>query len=206
MKKPEIKPGQGKRLKECIRAAGMTQEKLAEAIYTTPQTVSKIVNERVPISYENAYLISRVLKVRLEYLLLEDDYMTEAELFRDYETRLEVKGRCCEELIESLGFAIVTTKEMPDGTAESMHRPYKKLVIFSDDSESQILKKAESTESVCVYELNSPDGRSTFIEAGEYMQLIRDIEDYAKMKLCTKFQRYQDDTLVVMGVATHGNH
>lgn len=204
MRKCEIKPGQGKRLRECIRYANTTQEKLAEAIFTTPQTISKIVNEKCPLSNENAVRISRTLKVRLEYLLLEDDYMTSDELIHECSNQRYGRVNSCQSLIESLGYSFITLKENADGSKESMHRPIKKLVINDDDTPSQIIEKAAISYPVRVYIMEASDGRSVYVEQDEYFQLLRDIEDYTHMK-CEKIFHQIDHGMEIMKNIKKGN-
>lgn len=191
MKRQEIKPGQGNRLKECIKHANITQDRLAELVYTTPQTISKIANEKSPLSYDNAVRISRALKVRLEYLLLEDDYMTEAEIMHEYHSQDLARKNSCHSLIEVLGYTVKTMKENPDGSRESIHGHFKRLTFPEDYSLTQIKQQAELTPPVRMYTLSAPDGRSVFIEQDEYVRLIQDIEDYAIMKCEKHFQQFE---------------
>jgi len=207
LKKQEIKPGQGKRLKECIKYANTTQEKLAELVFTTPQTISKIANERSPLSLDNAVRISRALKVRLEYLLLEDDYMTEAEKIHEYTTQDIARKNGCHSLIESLGYSVITMRENPDGSSESMHRPFKRLTINDNDTPQQILQRAEMAYPVRIYALKAPDGRSVYIEQDEYMRIIQEIEDYAVMKCEKQFHQFERGRQILKnGRKKHGTY
>lgn len=207
MKKQEIKPGQGKRLKDCIKYANTTQEKLADLIFTTPQTISKIANEKSPLSLDNAVRISRALKVRLEYLLLEDDYMTETEKIHEYTKQDLGRKNSCQSLIESLGYTVITMKENPDGSSESMHRPFKRLTINDNDSSEQIIQRAESSYPVRIFVLKAPDGRSVYVEQEEYMRIIQDIEDYAIMKCEKPFHRFERARQIIRnGGKKNGSH
>lgn len=191
MKKQEIKPGQGKRLKDCIKYANTTQEKLAEIVYTTPQTISKIANEHSPLSLDNAVRISRALKVRLEYLLLEDDYMTEDERINKICLSRTQQTNSCYSLVEALGYTIIGTEAKSDGSYGSIHRPFKRITVNEGDTAEQILENAEYAMPVRVFKLKAPDGRISDIEQEELRKMIKDIEDYAKFKCEQPFNRFK---------------
>lgn len=68
----------GKRLKECRIACGLSQEQLIEAVMKLPDNrgkersekqISYLENGTRPISVEYASLLAQVLNVRVEYLL-----------------------------------------------------------------------------------------------------------------------------------------
>lgn len=191
MKKQEIKPGQGKRVKDCIKYANTTQEKLAELVFTTPQTISKIANEHIPLSLDNAVRISRALNVRLEFLLLEDDYMTEAERTHKICLSRTQQTNSCYSLIEALGYTIISTEEKPDGSYASIHRPFKRITVNEGDTPEQILENAEYATPVRVFKIKALDGRISDIEQEELQQIIKDIEDYAKFKCEQPFNRFK---------------
>lgn len=71
--KNKLNPNCGVRLRECREAIGMTQKQLADAIHTTYQSISNIERGVRRLTVENARLAARVLGVRMEYLLCEDD-------------------------------------------------------------------------------------------------------------------------------------
>ena len=96
-KRQQIKPESGKRLKEWMDYIGITSQSLCTAINYTPQYISDIVTGKKRLTPDLAALISNVScsfthkrtgdeitlgvcnRVRAEYLLLEDDYMTESD-------------------------------------------------------------------------------------------------------------------------------
>lgn len=71
----------GERLKQCIIDANMTQVELASASGFTQQYVSNIVVGKKPMTVKAASVFSKLLGVRQEYLLLEDDYKTQREFW-----------------------------------------------------------------------------------------------------------------------------
>ena len=77
--KNKLNPNCGIRLRECREAANLTQKQLADAINTTYQSISNIERGERQLTVENARLAARVLGVRMEYLLCEDDIKYEYE-------------------------------------------------------------------------------------------------------------------------------
>ena len=63
----------GKRLKECRLEAGITQKELADKINITYQSISNIECGKRSLTVENARSCAKILNVRIEYLLCEDD-------------------------------------------------------------------------------------------------------------------------------------
>lgn len=83
----------GLRLKECRKSKGLTQEKLAISSNYSVQTVSYIENGTRNMSREAAHAFSKILEVREEYLLCEDNAKTVDDLSRtiEYQYRNEKK-------------------------------------------------------------------------------------------------------------------
>ena len=195
MKKQIIKPEQGKRLKMCLKYANKTQKWLSEKSYLTEPYISDIIRGKAPLTPENALTFSKLLKVRLKYLLLESDFMTEEDRVSAICKGYTNRDIACYDLIESLGYKIIGMKENPDGSQESMHRDYKKLIINTDDTPEQILERANNTYPVRIFILESPTGKQVYIEQDELSTIIKNIYDYAKF-LCDKpFHRFDNHFL-----------
>ena len=190
MKKQIIKPEQGERLKKCIKHANMTQLSLADKAHITQQHLSNIINGKAALTPDNAMIFAKILKVRLKYLLLESDYMTEDERISAICSGKTLKTTSCYDLIESVGYKIIDMKENPDGSQESMHRGYKKIVINLDDTPEQILERASLANPVRVIVLQKPSGERVSIEQEELLQIINNIADYAKFQCETLFHRF----------------
>ena len=79
MKKPIIKPEQGKRLKAALKYRNKSQKWLSDNAHISQPTISDIINGKVRLTEQNALLFSRVLDISLKYLLLESDYITSEE-------------------------------------------------------------------------------------------------------------------------------
>ena len=190
MKKQIIKPEQGKRLKKCIEYANMTQLSLADEAHISQQHLSNIINGKAALTPDNAMIFSKILKVRLKYLLLESDYMTENERISAICNGTTLKNTSCYDLIESVGYKIIDMKENADGSRESMHRNYKQIIINSDDTPEQILERASFTPPTRVVILQKPSGERVSIEQEELLQIINNIADYAKFQCETLFHRF----------------
>lgn len=96
-KRQQINPESGKRLKKWMDYIGITSQSLCTAINYTPQYISDIVTGKKRLTPDLAILISNIScsfvhkrtgskitlgicnRVRAEYLLLEDDFMTEGD-------------------------------------------------------------------------------------------------------------------------------
>lgn len=71
--KKELNPNQGKRLKECIIAKGISQKELAEKSGYSEQYISYIVRKKKNMSSDSAKVFAEILDVDAEYLLCETD-------------------------------------------------------------------------------------------------------------------------------------
>ena len=77
-----INPLSSERLKILLGELKITQNDLANRIYVTQQTISKIVNQKAPLTQKNAELIEKEFPpYRAAWLLGLDDFKTKAELF-----------------------------------------------------------------------------------------------------------------------------
>lgn len=73
----------GERLAECRKKKGLKQKELADAVHVTLQHISNVERGKKNMSVELARNLSKVLGVREEYLLGEDDAETDADLEED---------------------------------------------------------------------------------------------------------------------------
>ena len=82
----------GMRLKECRQEAGMTQKELADKINLTYQSISNIECGKRSLTVENARACAKVLNVRMEYLLCEDNIKKNEPIFLEFiETMNEIE-------------------------------------------------------------------------------------------------------------------
>ena len=83
MKDIELNKKQGLRLKECRTNAHLTQQELSDSSNFSKQHISYIECGKRGMSYEAASTFAKILSVRKEYLLCEDDYKDDAEEQKD---------------------------------------------------------------------------------------------------------------------------
>lgn len=79
-KATEINPIRAERVKTIIKREGITQIKLAEMLFRTPQNISAIVNANIALTEETAkQIITLFPDYRLQWLLGYDDIMLHIE-------------------------------------------------------------------------------------------------------------------------------
>lgn len=74
----------GNRIKAALKARGMTQRQLAPVIAMSTTNLNKIIQGHTALTYQNALLISKALKVPASYLMLETDFMNEVEELQNF--------------------------------------------------------------------------------------------------------------------------
>ncbi len=73
----------GKRLEKLLEESGLTQVALAEMADTSDKYISQVVTGRKQLGMKTARKIAKVLNVRYEYLLGEDNAKNEADIDMD---------------------------------------------------------------------------------------------------------------------------
>lgn len=63
----------GKRIKECRLKKGMTQEALAEILFTKKSTISEYENDKIDLKFSVLKEIAKVLDTSISYLSGEQD-------------------------------------------------------------------------------------------------------------------------------------
>ena len=201
MKNYELDKKRGKRLEKCMKYAQMGGTDLAKEVNkyyashgltatksTSQQKISTIVTGRVSLKKEDAEIFARILNVKVEYLLLESDYMTEHEHIQAVSHSNVKEDIACYAFIEALGYKFIDLKVNPDGSKESMHKRYKYLKINKDDTDEQILDKAHNTPPVRYFIIEDPDGRRAHIETDDLFKMQKAIRDYAVFQLEQPFK------------------
>lgn len=186
MKKQELKPEQGKRLKKCLERMGKTQAQLAKEAFLSQQTISKIINGGTALSRDNAVLFSRILNVRLEYLLLESDYMTTEDLIHANGRLLNAIDSACIALIEALGYKITVDEEPGD---------YKEVSVYPKDTPESISRRIENAFPVSMTILQTPSGARRRFRTEEIDRVVKDIIDYARFKCESPFHRFDSPSV-----------
>ncbi len=76
----ELNKEHGKRLRECLIDAGMTQKELAEKANYTPQFISNVIKGKRNMSLQSAEIFAEILHVQAGYLLGTDVIKTSDSL------------------------------------------------------------------------------------------------------------------------------
>ena len=72
----------GKRIKECRLKKGMTQEALAEVLFTKKSTISEYENDKIDLKYSVLREIAKALDTSVSYLSGEQDEDIEDEVMQ----------------------------------------------------------------------------------------------------------------------------
>lgn len=193
----------GKRLKECRKRMGYTQQELIELIEKLPENNGKTRNEKHlssverglrSLSIEYASLISKVLLVRKEYLLGYDDFMTGLDETRASLNDYGQKYACINFLISRAGYSEISKS----------NTRYQQLYISSDDTEDTINKKIDFAkrrlDTTPEYDVIYADtkGRKIHLTSSELNKIYDDIEFFIRYRLEKEFDdvtryKYKDD-------------
>ena len=193
----------GKRLKECRKRMGYTQQELIELIEKLPENNGKTRNEKHlssverglrSLSIEYASLISKVLLVRKEYLLGYDDFMTGLDETRASLNDYGQKYACINFLISRAGYSEISKS----------NTRYQQLYISSDDTEDTINKKIDFAkrrlDTTPEYDVIYADtkGRKIHLTSSELNKIYDDIEFFIRYRLEKEFDdvtryKYKED-------------
>ena len=99
-RKEDINKECGKRLKDLLNEREIKQYAFAEMVYCSSAYISNIIKGKKPLTIENAINFSKVLKVRYEYLLCEDDFKTEHEIRHFYARGIDSEYQLIIQLLE----------------------------------------------------------------------------------------------------------
>ncbi len=165
----EIKLPYGERIKECRKSAGYTQEQLIQKIEGLPENKCKIRSEKHlsalergkrELSLEYAYLLSKVLSVRKEYLLCEDDFKIKEDkethdILSEY-AREWLPFSSCVDYLEKIGYDLEVTSWLicPSTHYESI-RVNISSFIYRDNNGNSFCQSLEKETSILL-EIFSP--------------------------------------------------
>lgn len=187
----------GKRVAECRKEMGYSQEQLVEEIIALPENNGKPRNEKQisyiesgsrTLSIEYAHLIAKVLRVNESYLLGESEYKTDSDHIKAVAQSTTNEDIACYAFIEALGYKFIDFKIAPNGTKTSMHKRFKHLRINTNDTDEQILEKAHNTEPVRYFIIEDPEGRRAHINLEDLVRMQQAIHDYAIFQLEQPFK------------------
>ena len=187
MKSKNISKECGKRLKECIKESGMTSKELAENCNYVPQYISQIINGKRNMSLQAAKSFAKVLSVREEYLLCEDDYKTDSDILVDNNNPTSFYLSTAYRYLTSIGQDIElhwdSNKDINyflDCYEADDHRPIDKQFVLSGYSNDVFFKSGKYVQIF-------PDTKvaidGTDVSLTDYMDLINDLQDYADFLL-----------------------
>ena len=188
-KRQQINPESGKRLKKWMDYIGITSQSLCTAINYTPQYISDIVTGKKRLTPDLAILISNIScrfvhkrtgskitlgicnRVRAEYLLLEDDFMTEGDrVDSGVENRTKRK-----DLLESLlRLHCYEIKDVTDA-----------MPIEYDDEGREFQRQT--------YALVSPRGSVRTFSDAQLSDFLSKIDDSIEMQCAFQFRKLLDD-------------
>lgn len=161
MKQEELNIICGERLRKCIEEKNMKQKDVAAAAHFTEQYISNMVRGKCKLTTDAARTLSKVLDVRMEYLLCEDDYKTS---FEESLTFMKKHGQitdCLCQILDCKGYSFYQDEYTENA------KPYKVITIYSteieDTPENELNKLIERKlyleDEQTVFALKHPDGR-----------------------------------------------
>ena len=224
----------GQQVKKCREFRGLSHEELSAKIeqlpenngkVRSPKQLSYIENGVRPLSNEYAFLIAKVLNVRVEYLFLKDDFKTEGERASAIIDNQFSRPEMIEQLIELHGYTvsvekIFTVREMEteaepieenkrarkdwckDWRTSSCHLQYP-----PDISDEEMLHRFHAKAPETIISIRPPSGKIVcrYVEKQEYDRIIQDIDDYIEMRLSFLFRDTSQERIPIRKGADYSN-
>ncbi len=217
----------GQQVKKCREFRGLSHDELTDRIellpenngkIRSPKQLSYIENGVRQLSSEYAFLIAKALNVRVEYLLLKDDFKTEGERVSAIIENKFSRPEMIEKLIKLHGYTVSVEKmfrvrEMEteaeqieedqrarkewskDGLTSSCHLQYP-----PDISDEELLERFHFQPPEPIISISPPSGKilCRYIERQEYFRIIQDIDDYIEMRLSFLFRDTSNDKIPIL--------
>lgn len=189
MNQEELNISCGERLRKCIEKRNMRQKDVAAAAHFTEQHISNIVKGKCKLTTDTARALSKVLDVRMEYLLYEDDYETDSDEFVLSLKKREEITRCLCKILDYKGYSFYHDEYTENA------KPYKVITIYSteientpDDKLKELIdEKLYLEDKQTTFALKHPDGRIIRISSNHFFDLLDDIKKYIDYKLQMEF-------------------
>lgn len=190
MKQEELNIICGERLRKCIDEKNMKHKEVAAASNFTEQHISNLVRGKCKLTTDTARILSRVLGVRMEYLLCEDDCKTNYERFQFDSERYKAIPQSICKILESKGY------ELFHDEYTSKYNSFKTVILsypFEIDGKSDkeihenITEKLEMASEQYMISLKHPDGRIVRISSEHFQNILSDIEKYIDFKMYTEY-------------------
>ncbi|WP_434309219.1 helix-turn-helix transcriptional regulator [Hominifimenecus sp. rT4P-3] len=171
------------RLRELREKAELSQSDLARLSNYTPQTISYYETGNRRITYEAARIFSTIFKVRIEYIMGEDDFPDEESLDKQFFTDAFLKDFAFETLLKMLSVSIsdgyINMQEFPS------FKKSKEPVELSDMKES-----VEQLQRLWLYE-----NKCITVTEKEFYDLRDDVLDYLQYRLDRIFQNHDETSI-----------
>ena len=169
--KREINPKQGENLKKLCDNENITQAKLAEMIFLSQQTISKIINGSATLTEHTARAITEKFpKYRMEWLLGYDSF----ETFDDYLSSILSGQAEIRSIIERLmllhGYRVKEEQVAPN-------------IDLMTDEELQEYKRRPYCETRCA--IKDSSGNIKYIGTEELIEIFRMIDDFVEF-ICSR--------------------
>lgn len=181
----KINPKQGKRLKDCLKQNQCKQTWLAAESHVSQQTISKIICGHEALSLDNARVFAEVLHVRAEYLLGEDDYMTEESYILSKLIKLKSISEGICSILDSKGYTILRDETIDKKQFKTITLSYPYEIVGKTDAElrENIIDKLKAAPNQSGLSLKGPDGRTIRITSKQFQDTLSDIENYIDYKM-----------------------
>ena len=195
MKQEELNKLVGERLRKCIKEKNIKQSELASLSNFTEQHISKLVKGKSKLTTETARILARILEVRIEYLLYEDDFKTEFDRFSLYLKNIEdIHVNICN-LLESKGYRLVNDDYI--NSCEpfkiiSLSYPHEIKGKTAQEIQENINDKLLSSSEQNMIALKHPDGRIIRITSDQFYKSIEDMENYIDYQMHRLFNAPQN--------------
>lgn len=209
MEKSRLNPECGKRLKQCIKDANLTQAELASASGFTAQYISNIIVGKKPMTVTAARSFSKILHVQEEFLLCGSDFKNSNEAEKNYLECSKEIGVTYLYMLNAFGVRIDSVfANMGDGshvipsiTEDMLHSGVTEQKLLDSINEkiasyipiSKMKKDGAIAKSIsvrcCIW------GEEVIIPFNTFTTLVRDINSYARFKIYEFTQTYIPDEL-----------
>lgn len=190
MKQEKLNKTCGDRLRKCIEEKNIKQKDVAAAAHFTEQHISNIVKGKCKLTTDTARTLSKVLGVRIEYLLCEDDYKTKFDYYLSNMKNMEQIANCLCRILDCKGYSLHHDKYTEAA------KPFKTITLFSNEIDGKsgssldelINEKLESSTEQTMISLKHPDGRIIRFSSEHFFSLLNDIEKYIDYKMHMEYE------------------
>lgn len=144
--------------------------------------ISYLENGTRSLSLEYASLIAQALQVRIEYLLMKDNFKTEDERVDYIVQGADSRKAMIEQLIKLHGYNFAF--EAWEGSCHLQCPP--------GISDNEALERIRDTQAEPIVSVTAPSGAIRYLERCEYFRIAKNIDDYIEMQLSFLFRRPSD--------------